>query len=156
LERIRLRLLDLTNRNRLLNFRHPKTSSLRVVDELPDQLFERLRDGGELVFRPVPRPPQQDPRIEEDQPTAHSPTAKEYAESLGIAPSFELPLPKATPGANSRERHTDNEIQTLLYPEELERLLSKTANAARLVIEETGSNMLYLAFGFLEWYESDI
>jgi len=32
LERIRTRLLDLTNRNKLLNFRHSPASSMRVVD----------------------------------------------------------------------------------------------------------------------------
>ena len=32
LDRIRTRLLDLTNRNKLLNFRHSNASSLRVVD----------------------------------------------------------------------------------------------------------------------------
>jgi len=32
LEKIRARLLDLTNRNRLLNFRHTSASSIRIVD----------------------------------------------------------------------------------------------------------------------------
>ena len=32
LEKIRARLLDLTNRNRLLNFRHSSASSIRIVD----------------------------------------------------------------------------------------------------------------------------
>ena len=32
LEKIRARLLDLTNRNRLLNFRHTRASSIRIVD----------------------------------------------------------------------------------------------------------------------------
>lgn len=32
LQKIRTRLLDLTNRNRLLNFRHSVASSLRIVD----------------------------------------------------------------------------------------------------------------------------
>lgn len=37
LENLRTRLLDLTARNRLINFRHMRQGSLRVVDELPDQ-----------------------------------------------------------------------------------------------------------------------
>ncbi|MGE3512188.1 MAG: DUF4011 domain-containing protein, partial [Vicinamibacterales bacterium] len=32
LEKVRARLLDLTNRNRLLNFRHTSASSIRIVD----------------------------------------------------------------------------------------------------------------------------
>ena len=51
LAKVRKRLLDLGNRNRLLNFRYYKRSSLRVVDELPDVLFGHLRDGHDLRFR---------------------------------------------------------------------------------------------------------
>jgi len=45
LEKIRTRLLDLTARNRLLNFRHPKASSLRFVDTALDTVFKELVDG---------------------------------------------------------------------------------------------------------------
>src|SRR6266446_100451 len=44
LDRIRTRLLDLTNRNKLLNFRHSPASSLRVVDVPIDTVFRQLRD----------------------------------------------------------------------------------------------------------------
>lgn len=42
LERLRMRLLDLTARNRLIHFRHTKRGSLRIIDELPNQLVEKL------------------------------------------------------------------------------------------------------------------
>ena len=45
LEKIRSRLLDLTNRNRLLNFRHTSASSIRIVDADPDTIFTRLMNG---------------------------------------------------------------------------------------------------------------
>lgn len=45
LESIRKRLLDLTGRNSLLNFRHPKSSCIRFIDELPDQIYTVLQDG---------------------------------------------------------------------------------------------------------------
>src|SRR5260370_31987896 len=54
LDRIRTRLLDLTNRNKLLNFRHSNASSLRVVDVPVDSVFRRLRDNEKLSFMPVP------------------------------------------------------------------------------------------------------
>ena len=38
LQSIRNRLLDLTGRNRLLNFKHGRTGFIRVIDEMPDQL----------------------------------------------------------------------------------------------------------------------
>src|SRR5260370_30036494 len=56
LDRIRTRLLDLTNRNKLLNFRQSNVSSLRIVDVPIDPMFARLVDGEKLPFFPVPEP----------------------------------------------------------------------------------------------------
>ncbi|MBK8646794.1 MAG: DUF4011 domain-containing protein [Gemmatimonadetes bacterium] len=54
---MRKRLLDLTARNRLLSFpQRPSRSSLRTVDELPDELFSHLVGGRDLVSKPVARP----------------------------------------------------------------------------------------------------
>lgn len=156
LERIRLRLLDLTNRNRLLNFRHTEKSSLRAVDELLDSLYNVLRDGSELYFAPIPKPPKRtsQPLFDEDA-AAKIPSAKEYAETLGINTSYDLPELNRNAAQKLQDRWTDKAIQTLHYPEALESILSKISNTARLAIEETGTNMLYLVFGFLEWYESE-
>ena len=60
LAKLRIKLLDLTNRNRLLNFRFSETSRklVRVVDALPDELFRRLCDESipakKLYFEPLP------------------------------------------------------------------------------------------------------
>src|ERR1700733_14154404 len=56
LNRIRTRLLDLTNRNKLLNFRHSTSSSLRFVQIDIDNVFERLRENEKLSLLPVPEP----------------------------------------------------------------------------------------------------
>ena len=56
LENLRIRLPDLTARNRPINFKHAKNSSLRIIDELPDQLVEPLLAEKELRFLPVPGP----------------------------------------------------------------------------------------------------
>lgn len=56
LERLRKRLLDLSANNKLLNYRHPTGSSLRLVDEVPSQVFARLEGGGEMTFVPLPDP----------------------------------------------------------------------------------------------------
>ncbi|ESQ15934.1 MAG: DUF4011 domain-containing protein [Thiohalocapsa sp. PB-PSB1] len=40
LQDMRKRLLDLTARNRLINFRHTKNGSLRIIDGYPNQLAE--------------------------------------------------------------------------------------------------------------------
>ena len=60
LERVRKRLLDLSANNPLLNYRHPKASSLRVVDEVPAQVFERLVDGSRFTFASLPDPERRD------------------------------------------------------------------------------------------------
>jgi len=71
LERIRTRLLDLTNRNKLLNFRFSPASSLRVVDVHPDTVFRYIREGGKLSFLPVPEPDDHDEETEKPTPAAY-------------------------------------------------------------------------------------
>ena len=55
---LRMRLLDLTNRNALLNFRHSEKAltHVRIIDELPDFLFGSLIDGEKLTFLSLPEP----------------------------------------------------------------------------------------------------
>ncbi|MEP6601171.1 MAG: DUF4011 domain-containing protein [Nitrospirota bacterium] len=69
LTRLRKRLLDLTTRNKLLNFQHKGRMNLRVVDELPDQLFSRLMNDEVLIFKPVPEPRPSRTKIETDAMT---------------------------------------------------------------------------------------
>ncbi|PCH94954.1 MAG: hypothetical protein COB84_06845 [Rhodobacteraceae bacterium] len=55
---LRMKLLDLTNRNALLNFRHSEKAltHIRIIDELPDFLFGEFIDGKKLKFKPLPEP----------------------------------------------------------------------------------------------------
>ena len=55
LEEQRQKLLDLTRRNRLLNFRPTRRTTVRVVDELPSELFRQLALAGKTFgFLPDP------------------------------------------------------------------------------------------------------
>jgi len=56
IEAMRPKLLDLTARNPLIKTRltHRSGSHIRVVDELPDVLFFRLKDGKPMRFVPLP------------------------------------------------------------------------------------------------------
>ena len=56
IQKIRKKLLDLGGRNVLLNYRHPKGSSLRIIDELPDQIANELNAGKKFDFVAVPEP----------------------------------------------------------------------------------------------------
>lgn len=53
---LRPRLLDLTSRNPLisLGFNARSASHVRVVDELPDELYFKLSTGGQMEFAPLP------------------------------------------------------------------------------------------------------
>jgi len=77
----------------------------------------------------------------------------DYAKTLGINPDYDLPTLQSEDGG--KPAHRDNNLQTFLYPHELERKLAGLWEGARKSIQETGLNTLYLAFGMLEWYESD-
>lgn len=79
-------------------------------------------------------------------------TPAEYARTLNLNPSYDLPAP-GTGGETSTKR-SDSHIQTLLFPEQMQRKLSAVADGARLSEKEAGVNALFVSFGFLEWYAS--
>lgn len=140
LERIRTRLLDLTNRNKLLNYHHSAASSLRVVDVHLDAVYKRLIEEDKFHFEPVPEP-------DEDE-FEEKPSAADYADELGWRTSYEL--------SNVVEPESyDGSLPVLHYTEKLESLFRRISGAAKTAIEESGTNMLYMSLGFLEWYESD-
>ena len=58
IESLRRRLLDLTNRNRLLNYKHSERSRthIRIIDELSNVLYGRLEDSASLTFKALPEP----------------------------------------------------------------------------------------------------
>jgi very-short-patch-repair endonuclease len=73
----------------------------------------------------------------------------EQARLKGVDPNYELKPTKTKPS------HTDSILQTLKFPGELERIMDKLIDDARLAEQEMGISTLFLAFGFLEWYDSD-
>lgn len=156
LESLRNRLLDLTFRNKLINFKHNK-SCLRIIDELPDQLTETLLSGSKMKFIPISEPKRPelveegyidvDPITKKDVITKKRPTAKEWAKIKGFDISYRVP----SNCSDDDEKHSDKNIQTVMYPFEMEATLKKIHQLAKTSINETGSNILYLSFGFLEW-----
>jgi hypothetical protein len=55
---LREKLLDLTRRNRTLNYKHSDRARthIRVIDEMPDYLFEMIASGKKMTFKPLPAP----------------------------------------------------------------------------------------------------
>ncbi|WP_220719123.1 DUF4011 domain-containing anti-phage protein Hhe [Agarivorans litoreus] len=161
LEAVRKKLLDLSGRNTLLNYRHPKANCVRFIDELPDQVTELLRSEKVVTLLPVPEPTEQqlikagyiqkDPETGE-MVTKDFPTAVQWAKYLGINTSYDLPEKQVA--EELQAGHQDNNLQTLLYNGELEPRLRGLRSKAHTAIEESGANILYFNIGFLEWKES--
>lgn len=145
LEKLRLKLLDLTGRNRLLNFKHTAGRSLQLCPLDLDRTFQRLvtTAGARLTLSPVPEPSRND-WVEKAGRLA-KPDAKEFAARQGLRIELEEPSPKGN------ETRDCTSCQTLYYTEDLGKHCRKLDREARLAIEETGSNMFYLVFGFLEF-----
>lgn len=161
LEKLRSRLLDLSARNRLLSFSHTRSKRFaRIIDELPNHLFETLTADQAMRFAPVPEPTErqliEQGYLKYDEKTGSiselkkPPMAETWAQILGMDTSYELPTGSEAPS----DKHADDAIQTLYYPTELEARLQILHAQSRLSLDETGANILYLALGFLEWDES--
>ena len=146
LESARLELLDLGLRNSLLNFR-TRAKKIDVIDELSTEVFRILvPDSKTMGFLPLP---ETDVGVE---------NGDEFA-LLSIAPgsrALSLFSDEEVVDENGlAARHTDTKLQSRLDPTRLHARLLQLSNEARTYIEEQGVNILYLALGFLHWYESD-
>ena len=133
LDRWRRRLLDLSLRNRLLNFRKTKKTVPLLCSELPD-LEDALASG--TTFHILPRPRD----LAEDEPR----DAQIHRRRTGDEPIAELLRAEL----RSRRVHAD------LEQDELDRRLLEIYRAARTGMEEGDASALYLAIGFLAWYET--
>jgi hypothetical protein len=145
LEKIRRRLLDLTGRNRLLNYRHRPASCLRIVDLELACVFESLLDGQRMLFEPVPEPEERDFVRPIGGGAPQKPNPEQHAKSLGWNTSYDLAEVDTSHGS----------LRVLHYLDRLEPILRRMESKARTIIEESGTNMLYLVLGFLEWFESE-
>lgn len=151
LNELRLRLLDMTGRNRLVNFKHSPGKSLQFVHSTIDGAFKRLVDqGNRISITPLPDPERSE-WVHKNGRLAR-PEPKEWANRLGISTSYLLTEPKAR---TERPAHpiSATDLQTLYFPEDLGKHCRKLEREAKLAIEETGANMLYLVAGFLEYPE---
>src|ERR1700692_1859958 len=91
-------------------------------------LKDRLRDLFDL-------PPRQ---------AGSNPSLAQHARNNGISPSFDLP---ESSEEHEEGRHEDKLIQTLLLPDVMERRLNGLMTKQRTWEQETGINVLQIAFG---------
>ncbi len=202
-DQLRTKLLDLSRKNPMLNYRHRIGSrrQLRIVDcDLETVLAELAGKQGELRIEALPEPDdipddertdgflaalgqakamdleyltrvqaldavaRQDDAALADldrwlrehvrrrlglppRPDRQALDIVAHARKHGIEPAYELARPS---GDGPRPL---SGLRTLYVADELDSRLARIAADARLAEQETGLSTLFLAFGFLRWYE---
>jgi very-short-patch-repair endonuclease len=144
LDRARTELLDLSGRNRLLNTpRRTRTArTVEVVDERSEEVFRLLvEQGRSFTFAPG--------RV---TPASHGPAE----DGVAMTATALLPQPEydELDDPSVARRHANTRLQTLLTTEGLQKRLLDLYFDARTLEEEQGVNILYLALGFLKWFEA--
>ena len=137
-------LLDIGKRNPLTNtpvFKN-RRNQLRISDELSDAIFSLLYKD-EKSFSFLPR--SSETRVQDDEFEESS--AEAFDQDEIYVPDA---LTEATEGV-----HLDTKLQTVLTPAELQKKLLYIYREVRSIEEEQGTNVLFLALGFLRYYESE-
>ncbi|WP_144735634.1 DUF4011 domain-containing protein [Extensimonas perlucida] len=144
LEQLRLKLLDLTGRNRLINFKHTAGKSLQFIEGHPAAIYQRLVEANNkasISILGLPEPSRGD--WVERNGRLQRPEPREWAKSQGISTSYDIP--------GVGESSDESNVRSLMYPDDLAKHCRKIEREATLAIEETGANMLFLVLGFLEF-----
>jgi len=132
LEQARRNLIDLTRRNRLL---HAPLSGKRpwcmaLVGHEPDEVFAKL--------------------FQQENFRGYGFTARDIESDEQLRAAMPHPRVDADGGPTKRPR-----LQTRLPSDKLEKRLAKIFREERTLEEEQGLSTLYLALGFLRWFDSD-
>jgi very-short-patch-repair endonuclease len=142
LEQARHQLIERNLRNKLVNcaLTSRRAQQVRIVDELADEVFKTLIvHKREMTFAPGRG------LASEEEDGAEDP---DYA--VWIPP--ESSAPSAAEGGIA-SRHRDNILQTSLSAEGLQKRLTSLYYESIETEQEQGVNVLYLALGFVKWFE---
>lgn len=127
------KLLDLTLRNNLLNLRLTK-GSIQFIHINAARLEDALSGGAE--FQVLPRP------TDWDLPERAAGLFGTLTSADPMAELFESEL-------------TQKRLRSYLSETELTANLTAIYRASRTALEENGASTLYIALGFLKWFETD-
>jgi len=142
----RKELLDLGLRNPLINHRH-RAKQVKVVDEISSEIFRVLvGEGKKMSFEALPE--SKVTELAERETEEGAKTESVDWEDLLAQPDEDLAEGQLA------DRHTDTKLQTNLVSEKLQTRLLSISRDARTYLEEQGVNILYIALGFLHWYEA--
>ena len=126
------KLLDLTLRNNLLNLRVTK-GTIQFITIDPAKLEDQLADGGE--FQILAKPSDWDNPLRD---------AGIYQSLNAADPITDL----------VKQELLQRRVRTYLPERELTESVIQLYRSSRLALEENGVNTLYVALGFLKWFET--
>jgi hypothetical protein len=132
LEDVRRRLLETGTRNRLIhvNRKAARANALNVVNERTEDVYSILKTAARRMrFRALGKDRTDDP---------DGPVLAEEEVDIQV-----------------EARLQDAYLDTVLGPDSLQKRLLRLANEAKVAEEEQGVNILYLALGFLTWFEDE-
>jgi len=127
------KLLDLSLRNSLLNFR-ATALSVQLMNSGLGTLEDEVSKGLEFKVCPIPN----DLSLEPSESKIYDIT--EHKEQIATIADAEF--------KNQR-------LRTFLKESDLDKAMKKLTRLAKVSIEENGANTIYLALGFLRWYETE-
>lgn len=139
LRRLRAKLLDLTKRTSLLNWRASKgaAASIAVVDELPAHVYRILV-------------------IEEKAMRFRADDRAETGDNAELADEGEPMPPLLENGAEGvAGKHLDLWLQTRLAGPRLDQVQRRIADRTESIRQEQGVNTLFLALGMVHYYEAE-
>ncbi len=128
------KLLDFSLRNTLLNFRVNKNAFQIMTADL-GELEDKLAEGKDFRVMEAPN---------------------EWTQTPKDSKIFEIENDKDLIKSIATEEFKSFRIRTFLNEMDLEKNLKGLYRAAKVSMEENGSNTLFLALGFLRWYETDV
>jgi hypothetical protein len=169
IENWKRKLLDLSKRNRALNFKVNKVSTITIVDEQPAEVFRQLYlKEQSMRFRAAPED------MSDKSPTSTVDSAADSAPKLSWSVTSPHSAEEVFVDGESIEdeddglhndfvpydasslddRYVDDWLQTTSQAEALDKSLRRLDEQARLSLEEQGVNPLFLAIGMLHYTES--
>lgn len=160
LDEARRRLLDMSRRNRLLNYRAGGNRSLKLVDADPAAVYRLLMKGDkvridflaaeEAGLKPEGEKPGKEKAAEAAPSEEHSAPPPEVEVKEKLEEKSEENQDKTAP-PRARKPH---ELATRLAAEALDRRLLFLDRESESALQEQGCNILYLALGMLGWKDT--
>ncbi|MCR4794808.1 MAG: DUF4011 domain-containing protein [Ruminococcus sp.] len=127
------KLLDLSLRNSLLNFR-PSAMSVQLMISDLGVLEDEISKGEDFKVMPMPND-----------------TTLQISDSK----IYEIENDRDLITTISESEFKSRRLRTFMKDTDLEKVMKKLHRQAKVSIEENGVNTIYLALGFMRWYETE-